>query len=53
MSHSQVSSKIANELPELLVKLEEGFAVINISGEEIKEDESTALRDWQMKRESN
>jgi hypothetical protein len=45
-----VSAKIADELPGLLTKLEEGFAIVNISGEEIKEDESTALRDWQQKR---
>jgi hypothetical protein len=45
-----ISAKVANELPNLLVKLEEGFAVVNVSGEEVKEDESTALRDWQQKK---
>jgi hypothetical protein len=47
-----ISAKIAGELPGLLTKLEEGFAIVNVSGDEIKEDESTALRDWQMKKES-
>jgi hypothetical protein len=45
-----VSAKIAGELPGLLTKLEEGFAVVNLAGEEVKEDESTALTDWQRKR---
>jgi hypothetical protein len=48
-----ISAKITGELSALLAKLEEGFAVVNVSGEEVKEDESTALRDWQMKKESN
>jgi len=47
-----ISAKVANEITNLLVKLEEGFAVVNVSGEEIKEDESTALRDWQMQKDS-
>ena len=46
-----ISAKISGELSGLLVKLEEGFAVVNVSGEEIKEDESTALRDWAIKRD--
>jgi len=46
-----ISAKIANELPELLVKLEEGFAVVNVLGEAVGEDESTALRDWQQKKD--
>jgi aspartokinase len=48
-----ISAKIAGELSGLLVKLEEGFAVVNIAGEEVREDESSALRDWQMQRENN
>jgi hypothetical protein len=47
-----VSAKIADELPGLLIKLEEGFAIVNVSGDEIKEDESTALRDWQQKKDN-
>jgi hypothetical protein len=46
-----ISAKVAGELSGLLAKLEEGFAVVNISGEEVKEDESTALRDWQIKKD--
>jgi hypothetical protein len=46
-----ISAKITGELSSLLAKLEEGFAVVNISGEDVKEDESTALRDWQMKKD--
>jgi hypothetical protein len=45
-----ISAKIAGELSGLLAKLEEGFAVVNITGEEMKEDESTALREWQQRR---
>jgi len=45
-----ISAKIVGELPALLTKLEEGFAIVNVSGEEIKEDESTALSDWQRQK---
>ena len=45
-----ISAKIAEQLPLLLIKLEEGFAIVNILGEEVKEDESSALRDWQEKK---
>jgi hypothetical protein len=47
-----ISAKIAGELSGLLTKMEEGFAIVNISGEEIKDNESTALRDWHMKKEN-
>ena len=46
-----IAAKIAGEISGLLSKLEEGFAVTTVSGEEIKEDESTALRDWQIKKD--
>jgi len=46
-----VSAKISDELPGLLTKLEEGFAIVNIEGDEIVEDEASAMRDWHMKRE--
>jgi hypothetical protein len=46
-----VSAKISDELPGLLAKLEEGFAIVNIAGEEVVDDESTALRDWQIKKD--
>jgi hypothetical protein len=45
-----VSAKIADELPQLLTKLEEGFAIVNISGEEVKEDESSVMRDWHIQK---
>jgi hypothetical protein len=45
-----IAAKIANEISGLLAKLEEGFAIVNISGEEVKEDESTALKDWHQQR---
>jgi len=45
-----VSAKIADELPGLLTKLEEGFAIVNVSGDEIVEDEASAMRDWHMKK---
>jgi len=47
-----VSAKIADELPGLLTKLEEGFAIVNITGEEVKEDESSVMRDWHMKKDN-
>jgi hypothetical protein len=47
-----VSAKISDELPKLLTKLEEGFAIVDISGDEVKEDEASAMRDWHMKRDS-
>jgi hypothetical protein len=47
-----ISAKIAGELPELLVRLEEGFAVVNVSGEITTEDESSALRDWQQQKDN-
>jgi hypothetical protein len=46
-----VSAKIADELPHLLTKLEEGFAIVNISGDDINEDELSALRDWHTKKD--
>ena len=46
-----ISSKIAGEISGLLTKLEEGFAIVNVSGEEVKEDESTALHDWALKKD--
>ena len=45
-----VSAKIADELPGLLNKLEEGFAIVNIAGEEVKADESSDMKDWHIKR---
>jgi len=48
-----VSAKISDELPGLLTKLEEGFAIVNISGEDASADESSVMRDWHMKKDSN
>lgn len=45
-----VSAKISDELPGLLTKLEEGFAIVNIAGDEIVEDEASTMRDWHMKK---
>jgi len=47
-----ISAKIAGELPGLLTKMEEGFAIVNVEGEEIKDNESSAMRDWHMKKDN-
>jgi hypothetical protein len=45
------SAKIVEEILILLVKLEEGFGVIDIKGEAKEEDEVMSIRDWHKKRE--
>jgi hypothetical protein len=47
------TTKIAEELPGLLAKLEEGFAVVTIAGDEVVAgEENSDLRDWHTKKES-
>jgi len=51
--HVNVSAKIAEEIPELLNKLEEGFGIVDISGGEVKEENDvSSIRDWHRKREN-
>jgi hypothetical protein len=47
-----VSAKISEELPGLLTKMEEGFAIVDVSGAAVIEDESSSMRDWHMKKEN-
>jgi hypothetical protein len=47
-----VSAKISDELPGLLTKMEEGFAIVDVQGDEVKEDESSVMRDWHMKKDN-
>lgn len=49
-----ISAKIAEELPGLLKKLEEGFGIINISGDEfVSELGSNDMRDYYRKKDEN
>ena len=48
-----VSAKIAEEIPNLLNKLEEGFGIVDISSGEVKEENDVAsIRDLHLKREN-
>jgi len=49
------SAKIAEEIPLLLVRLEEGFGIIDISGDQKDENEdgASSIRDWHMSKEDN
>ncbi len=47
------SAKIAEEIPSLLAKLEEGFGVIDISGQQKDDESSSSIRDWHMSKEDN
>jgi hypothetical protein len=47
-----VSAKISEELPSLLTKLEEGFAVVTVTGEEIEAGKNSDLHEWHEARES-
>ena len=48
-----VSAKIAEEMPGLLHKLEEGFAIVNVEGDEKGlEGENSDLHDWHMGKEN-
>jgi len=47
-----VSAKISEELPGLLTKLEEGFAVVTIAGEEIEAGKNSDLHEWHEAREN-
>lgn len=46
-----VSAKIADELPGLLRKLEEGFAVVTVTGEEVEAGENSDMHEWHRARE--
>lgn len=47
-----VTSKIAEAMPGLLAKMEEGFAIVTISGDEmIAGEENSDIRDWHTKKE--
>jgi hypothetical protein len=47
------SARIAEEIPNLLVRLEEGFGILNIQGEEIVEEGgASSLREWQRAKEN-
>lgn len=49
-----VSAKIAEELPGLLKKIEEGFGVLNLAGDEIgTEGEVSDMRDWYREKDEN
>jgi len=50
-----ISAKIAEELPTLLVKLEEGFGVVDVSGKDVEDDAdgSSSIRDWHMSKKEN
>jgi hypothetical protein len=45
------SAKIADVIPGLLARLEEGFGIINISGEEVIEDQASDLHDWHQNKD--
>lgn len=48
-----ISAKITEELSTLLVKMEEGFGIVDVSGNEVKEEsDGMSLRDWHRKREN-
>jgi hypothetical protein len=48
------SAKIAEEIPSLLAKLEEGFGIVDISGKQKDGDEgASSIRDWHMSKEDN
>jgi hypothetical protein len=47
-----VSAKISEELPSLLTKLEEGFAVVTVTGEEIEAGKNSDLHEWHEAREN-
>jgi len=48
------SAKIAEEIPGLLSKLEEGFGVLDSKGEAVEgSEESSALHDWHRNKNSN
>jgi hypothetical protein len=45
------STKIAEEIPSLLAKLEEGFGIVDVSGNEVLEEEgASTIRDWHRKK---
>jgi hypothetical protein len=47
------SARIAEEIPSLLAKLEEGFGIIDITGNEVIEEGGvSSLRDWHRGREA-
>jgi len=46
-----VSAKVAEELPGLLSKLEEGFAIVTIAGEEKDLDENSTMHEWHQSKE--
>lgn len=47
-----VTSKIAEAMPGLLAKMEEGFAIVTITGDEVIAGEENAdIRDWHSKKE--
>ena len=47
------SARIAEEIPSLLAKLEEGFGIIDITGNEVIEEGGvSSLRDWHRSREN-
>lgn len=49
-----VSAKIAEEIPNLLHKLEEGFGIVNMSGDDKDENEgASSIRDWHMSRHND
>lgn len=48
------SSRIVEALPNLIAKLEEGFGIVDITGEQKDEDGGiSSLRDWHMGKENN
>lgn len=47
-----VSAKIADELPGLLTKLEEGFAIVTVTGEEVEAGENSDMHEWHRAKES-
>lgn len=48
------STRIVEALPNLIAKLEEGFGIVDISGEKQEEDiGASTMRDWHMGKENN
>jgi len=49
------SARIVDALPSLIAKMEEGFGVVDISGNEVEEDNTGAatIREWHRSKESN
>lgn len=47
-----VAAKVADELPGLLTKLEEGFAIVTVAGEDVEAGENSDMHEWHRAKEN-